>query len=138
MHHLRAGLFACSAKASAIFNASDERVRERVFVVTATTSPRSGKVMNDVEPPMRIRRRGPPSASFARERNSLEVPAKAVTGLLARGQPLWRLEHLDGGGLQQLAAVDRHPEAHQVGRRGQERAGSREAGIVALARQSGP
>ena len=39
---------------------------------------------------------------------------------------------LGGGG------ADRHPEPHQVGRRGQERAGSRETGVVDGGRQLGP
>ena len=39
---------------------------------------------------------------FARERNGLEHPAEAVVGVLARSQLLWCLEHVDGGGLQQL------------------------------------
>ena len=44
---------------------------------------------------------------LSRERKRLDIPAKTVAGLRARGQPLRRLEQLDGAGLQQLAAVDR-------------------------------
>ncbi len=111
MDHLGAGLFSCSAKACAIFNAMADVSANEVFDVTATTSPRSGNVMSEVEPPSRSSRvMARQSRWFARERNGLEVPAEAVAGLLARGQPLWCLEHFDGGGLQQLAAVDRHPE----------------------------
>ncbi len=70
-----------------------------------------------------------------RQRERLEVPAEAVARLFARGQPLRRLEHLDRGGLQQSATVHRHAEAHQVGRRRHEHAGSRVAGVVDVAHQ---
>ena len=119
-----------------MFSAIDFVSANDMLAITATTSPRSGNVMRDVVPPMNSSLLPWPAirVGLARKRIRLELPAKAVAGLLARGQPLRRLEQLDGAGLQQLAAlgagalaeaaVDADPEPHQVRRRGQERGGA--------------
>ena len=46
---------------------------------------------------------------LARKRMRLDLPAKAVAGLLARGQPLRRLEQFEGVGLQQACRWWRRP-----------------------------
>jgi hypothetical protein len=63
----------------------------------------------------------PPSASVVPEGQRLEIPAKTVPGLRARGEPLRRLEPLDGVGLQQLAVVNAHSEPHETAWTGTQR-----------------
>src|SRR5882672_5328059 len=67
---------------------------------------------------------------LTRQGYGLELPAQSVARLLARSQSLGRLQHLNRLRTQQLATMDRHAEAHQVGRCGQEPVGSCVAGII--------
>ena len=99
-----------------MFSAIDFVSANEMFDITATTIPCSGNVIRYVVaadkpswlpwPAIRVGR--PARGSWS------GMPAKTVAGLRARGQPLRRLEQLDGLGLQQRAAVDAHPEPFQV------------------------
>ena len=139
-NYWRAGLRPCSAKACAMFSAIDFVSANEMFAITATHDPAFGKrhEVRRATDEILFAAMARHPRGLARERKRLEIPAKTVAGLRARGQPLRRLELLDGAGLQQLAAVDAHPEPHQVRRRGQERGGAGVAGMVPLARRLRP
>src|SRR5581483_10731722 len=69
------------------------------------------------------------------DRNGLELPPKPITGFLTGCDSLWCLKQMHGIAPEQLAAIDRHAEAHQVGRSGQVPPGSAVTGIVELVKQ---
>ena len=78
---LPAALLPCAANACAILNAIERVPAREMFDVTATTSPRPGKVMNEVEPPTGAADRSrnlsspPPPARSARTRLSRSMLA---------------------------------------------------------------
>src|SRR4029079_4206041 len=74
--YLVGGAIPCLANASAILTASAFVLANDVLVATATTRPRRGTVMSEVEPPMKTSPSGPASA--------VDSPA---SGSCSRSQP---------------------------------------------------